>query len=37
MHESGRVVDTKYEEAGVLVTLRAPETVLARFRATLPG
>ena len=36
MHESGRVVETRYEEVGVLVTLRAPEAVLTRFRATLP-
>ena len=36
MHESGRVVETRYEEVGVLVTLRAPEAVLTRFRSALP-
>jgi GTPase len=36
MHESGRVLDTRYEEGGVLVTLRAPEATLTRFRALLP-
>lgn len=35
MHESGRVVDTRYEEDAVHVTVRAPEGVLTRLRAAL--
>ena len=35
MHESGKVTATRYEDAAVHVTLRAPTEALSRFRAAL--